>query len=181
MLDRHSFITGSSSFLAEHGPTLAQLHGQRITASWVAWDLENDEWWPDEAIVLEVGDTRLELVFVGLDTIALTTNEIDLTRKPRWVSDWPATDLEWRRDALPALQTSAGTTIREVRVVEYRYRTERLFPRRWWKRKTSAWLLNGIQLDLDAGHLFLFNALDEAGVSDQPASGPDIRTHTVRS
>jgi hypothetical protein len=179
MLDRTLLIAGASAFIDAHGARLSTLRGKEIRAIWLAWDVGRNEWFNDEAVVLEVEDHRAEIVFFGLDQIALTWNQIELRNTPGWVEDWSFLDakLEWRPNPLPSLDRGRGARILDIQILEYRFRTVLLAHHGDHKpsERTESWLLHGIELIHDRGTLTIFNALDEAGVSDEPLRGEDYR------
>lgn len=106
MLDRGLLINSSEVLLQKHGEQLKSLLGKAITRTWSVWDTERDEWFADEAVILEVEGSRLELAFMYLESIALTWNQIDLSTNPKWIADWSDSfTMEWRSDTPDELKT----------------------------------------------------------------------------
>src|SRR5688572_17626045 len=131
MFDRQLPINTVNELLAAHGTRLRTLIGTTIDATWVGWDVARDEWFADEAVILKVGQTRLEIVCWKLDEIVLSWSGIDLGQPPRWVADWGSEfSLEWRRDGIAALQGVVGRSIVAINIVEYLYRTTTVQDRR---------------------------------------------------
>jgi hypothetical protein len=184
MLDRGLFIDNVADVLEIHGSHLRALIGKTLETSWVAWDTERDTWFADEAVILRVDSINLEIVCWKLDEVALTWNSIDLSAKPRWLADWgDEFALKWRQDALPALRSAKGKTIKGVYVVEYLYRTRVIEDRRHLENEGTrheAWLLHGIELQFENKCLRVFNALDENGVTDEPPDDKEeFRRHAI--
>jgi hypothetical protein len=86
--------------------------------------------------------------------------------------------LVWRRDATATLRRAAGQDITAVCVIEHLHRTVVVRDRRTPAnvgRRNEAWLLHGIELELQEGVLSTFNALDENGISTERVTGADFR------
>jgi len=179
MFDSNLSIDTAEDLLKTHGSRLRSLIGRTIDATWVAWDVERDEWFPDEAVILDVGETSLEIVCWKLSDIVLSWNAIDKSQPPAWVSDWSIDfRLDWRRDAHPALQGALGRRIAAINLVEYLHRTTVIDDRKNPDnvgRQDEAWLLIGIELELEGCTLAVFNALDENGISLEPFVGEEYR------
>jgi hypothetical protein len=79
----------------KHGLALSGLVGRRLTAAWVVWDVEDDAWFSDAAVVLDFEGKRLELDCFGLASVSVTWDTLNLGTPPNW---YGAEDLilEWR-------------------------------------------------------------------------------------
>jgi hypothetical protein len=170
-------MSDASAVAARHRDQLRRLRGQRIEATWLVWILDLDEWFADLPVVLRIGEQQLEVCARRLDELSITWDTIDVQVPPRAWVDW---QLRWRRDAHPVLRHAVGQIVREVHLTEHRFTTERVHPPDpKWRHTASAWLPGGIWLELDSGHLQVFNALDENGLAGQPPfTGPDFRVLT---
>jgi len=179
MFDRELSLDTVDGLLAAYGTRLKALIGTTIDATWVAWDIARDEWFADEAVIIKVGEIRLEIVCWKLSEIVLSWNAIDFSQPPRWVADWGSEfSLEWRRDGIPALRGAIGRTIVGINIVEYLYRTTVVQDRRNPAnvgRKHEAWLLHGLEFELQGSTLEVFNALDQNGVASERFAGPEFR------
>jgi hypothetical protein len=177
MFDRDLSIDTADELLKAHGSRLRSLIGRTIDATWVAWDAEGDEWFPDEAVILDVGETSLEIVCWKLSDIVLSWNAIDKHQPPAWVGEW-SRHLAWRRDAHPVLQGALGKRIAAINVVEYLHQTtvidDRMNPSNIG-RQDESWLLVGLELELEGCTLSVFNALDENGLALEPFVGEGYR------
>lgn len=170
MFDRARFINNLDDFVAAHGDALRSLRGRCIRKSWVAWDTADDEWLADEAVILDFGDRRLELVFFQFDQIAVTWNEIDLAARPAWVANWSLPGLEWRPNALPPLVAAVGRPLLDMKIFE-------ILMESGSDERIRSWLLGGIEFRHRAGWLSLYNGLDEARVSADPLKESHFRGH----
>jgi hypothetical protein len=168
MFDRNLSLDSSARLLEVHGPRLRELLGRTLDALWVAWDGSRDAWFSDEAVVLQVGETRVEVVCWRVGDIVLSWNAIDLARTPAWVTSWDRErKLCWRRDALGSVTAALGQSISAIHVLEHRSR--RPGPR------DGTWLLHGLEFTLASTTLLVFNALDENGLTLDPPNGADYR------
>jgi hypothetical protein len=179
MFDRNLSIESTAGVLQSHGARLRSLLGMAIDATCVAWDVERDEWFADEAVILDAGDSSLEIVCWKLSDIVLSWRAIDRAQPPSWVGDWgPEFKLEWRRDAIAALREACGRQVRGINVVEYLHRTTVVDDRRNPAnvgRRNEAWLLHGLEFLLEGMTLGVFNALDQNGVTIEPFAGEEFR------
>jgi hypothetical protein len=179
MFDRNLATDTVDGLLAAHRARLKGLIGATIDATWVAWNVGDDEWFADEAVIVEAGDVRLEIVCWKLSEIVLSWNAIDLSEPPRWVADWGrGFSLQWRRDATPVLRDAVGRAILGINIVECLHRMTVVQDRRnptAVGRQHEAWLLHGLEFELQGSTLGVFNALDENGVGTEPFAGPEFR------
>lgn len=88
MFDRDLSLDTVDALLKAHGARLSTLLGKTIDRTWVAWDVARDEWFADEAVILEVDGTALEIVCWRLSDIVLSWNAIDRGEPPHWVAEW---------------------------------------------------------------------------------------------
>lgn len=184
MLDRGVLINSSGLLLQTHGERLKGLIGKTIAKTWSVWDTERDEWFADEAVVLETEDLKLELAFMYLDSIALTWNQIDLSSRPRWVSDWgDSFTLRWSSNAHSDLKKAVGKTIRRISVIEYFYELtvveDRQHPENVGQKQVK-WILHGLEFDFDDTCLVIYNDLDKTGISLEPFFGAKFRKTEVK-
>jgi len=179
MFDRDLSIETVEGLLTSHGARLRSLVGKTIDATWVAWDLERDEWFVDEAVIVDAGESSLEIVCWKLSDIVLSWNAVDRAQPPHWVGEWgPEFKLVWRRDAIAALREVVGRRILGISVVEYLHRTTVVDDRRNPAnvgRRNQTWLLHGLEFLLEGRTLEVFNALDQNGVTLEPFAGQEFR------
>jgi hypothetical protein len=177
--DRPVYDDTSEALLARHGWRLAECVGCVIDRTWVAWNRRDNEWLADEAVLLGIGGHVLAINCWKMNEIALGWDCIDVAATPAWVTDWGDDfDLEWRSNGLDPLTRALGQRVRRINLIEYLHRTTVLRapsnPSLVGTRN-EAWLLNGIELVLDALTLTVFNALDENGVTLEVFSGAETR------
>lgn len=184
MLDRGLLINSSEVLLQRHGERLKGLLGKTIVKTWSVWDTERDKWFADEAVVLETEDLKLELAFMYLDSIALTWNQIDLSSRPRWISDWgDSFTLHWSANSHSNFKKAVGKTIRRISVIEYFYELTVVEDRQRPENvghKLAKWILHGLEFDFDDACLVIYNDLDKTGISLDPLFGPNFRKVEVK-
>lgn len=157
------------------GPLLS-LRGQRIVDAWIVWMLDRDEWFADLPVVLGFGDgRRLEIGWQKFDELSVSWNTIEVDTPPQ---AWVTSPLQWRSQAHPALRSVVGETVRAVEATQHLFTVwDPVTP----ADRTSTWLTSGVWLETEATGLHVFNALDENGLSNDPAAdGPDLRRHPIR-
>jgi hypothetical protein len=82
MFDRNLSLGTVDAVLTAHGARLKALTGKTIDATWIAWDVARDEWFADEAVIVEAGGVRLEIVCWKLSDVVLSWDAIDCSRPP---------------------------------------------------------------------------------------------------
>jgi hypothetical protein len=183
MFDRNLSIDTVEGVREMHGSRLRSLVGQSIDAVWVAWEDLRDEWFASEAVIIQAGSTSLEVVCWGLSDILISWNAIDRSLPPATMADWGSEfKLRWRRDAIASVRTALGKPIVAVNLIEYHFRTVVIDDRRDEAnigREDEAWVLIGIELELPGSVLFVFNALDENGLTDERPTGEEYRRTPV--
>ena len=145
------------------GSSLNLLRGHRIVSSWLAWDLDRDEWFADFPVVLAIDDGRqLEVSWKKFDDLSITWNTIDVTAKPTgyWTT-WP---LVWRPQAHDALRAVTGRSILSASSTEHCFTTRTVWPVA--EEEDSVWLVGGLWLQVEGKALHVFNALDENGLEN---------------
>lgn len=184
MLDRSLLINSSEVLLQRHGERLKGLLGKAIARTWSVWDIERDEWLADEVVVLETEDSRLELGFIYLDSIAVSWDQIDLSTAPSWMVDWQdSPTIKWRCNQPNELGRVVGKTIRRIAVVEYldEFTEVQDHPNpENVGRELANWVLHGLEFDFDDACLVIFNDFDKTGISSEPPTGFEYRRIEVR-
>jgi hypothetical protein len=123
---------------------LRALLGVPLSASWAVWDTQDDEWFTDAPLVLEIG-SRLEVA--GFKThLCLAWDTIDVTAPFDWYGS--GFELEWRRDALPAVNALLHIPLTAVALL------------------ADGDALGGLAFTAGERYLELYNALDELGASN---------------
>jgi hypothetical protein len=144
------------------------------------WDVEEDEWFCDAAVVFDFEGRQLELDFLKLSSLSLTWDEIDLVPKP----DWYGSDfvLEWRADVSPEVEVVRGQVLEDIGWLEYRFETTVLdnpSAPGTVGQKNASWLLHGIEFKFEAGFLAIFNGLDKNALTSKRDEGPEFRRESV--
>ena len=68
-----------------YGDSLHSIVGATLTKSWIAWDLEHDEWFNDEPVIFQFNDCNFEACFNQLSQFALTSDSVDINAQPNWM------------------------------------------------------------------------------------------------
>lgn len=174
-LDRTTLVESSAALQARHGDDLSALVGQAIGSSWVAWERDEDCWFEDEPVIIQIGGRRLEVVWMYFSAVSITWDTIELDTAPAFVAEWTGGDdgfrLEWRRDALEPLRRAKGHIVEAVALAEATFVTHSADG----AEDRTEWLLNGIEIRHSGGTLMVFNDLDKNGVSTESASPPVLR------
>lgn len=149
--------------LARHAACLRSLVGDQVADAWVVWNLEQDEWFADLPVVLQmIRGPQLEVCWAKFDDLSITWDTIAVTETPHAWVEWP---LEWRHQALPPLATVVGATVRRLAASSILFSTQDMdHPH----DVTKVWMTTGLWIGTGAGGVHLFNALDENGVSSKP-------------
>lgn len=143
-------------------------------AAWTAWIVEDDEWFADLPVVLQLKSGRqFEVCWEKFDDLSITWDTIDLAVTPQAWVEWP---LGWRIQQDLPFGTALASPITEVAASRFLFRTENVeHPH----DVRATWLTAGLWVGTQLGGIHVFNALDENGVSaDRPAQD---ETHDLRS
>ena len=118
-------IDRSDDFIETHGERLHSIIGSPISAIWLAWDLKDNEWWTDEAIIINLGKTQLEIFCWRLSDIIMTWDMIDITERPNTVADWPdEISIEWRKNPFPFMLELIDKRIISINIIEFLFKTK---------------------------------------------------------
>lgn len=155
------FLPARSQF-DRHVDRLRSLVGGQVSDAWVVWNLENDDWFADLPVVLQMKHgAQLEVCWEKFDELSITWGTIDVSVRPRAWVEWP---LEWRPRALPVLASVEGATVQDLAVSSFLFKTQNMdHPH----NVSAVWLTTGLWIGTESGGLHIFNALDENGVSSQ--------------
>jgi len=94
---RPRWLTGRNAVMAAEGERLRALIGRTLTRTWLVWDLQDNEWFPDCPVLLDFDGEQVEINHHKFDDLSITWNTID----PHKPVLWPDFDLQWRHDARP--------------------------------------------------------------------------------
>ncbi|WP_344637326.1 hypothetical protein [Kitasatospora cystarginea] len=143
--------------------------GRTVARAWGVWIVEENEWFADLPVILEIGSQRVTVCVNRLEDLSITWDDpIDTTTGPTWWNDWT---LQWRSDVHPALQDAVGRTVTAVGLTEYDFRLTDLSN----GQVSSAWVLTGLALALGDTGLWVHNACDENGL--QTGLPPEDHEH----
>ncbi|WP_018253267.1 hypothetical protein [Salinispora mooreana] len=146
---RPRWLRGIEAVARPHDPRLAGLVGRTLRHVWLVWDLGADEWFADCPVLLDFGDEQVEINHTRTDDLSITFNSID----PHQPLTWPTSDgfqLAWRPEPIAQLEELRGQELRHASLLE-------------WAGGTMADGSVALGFDFLAGHLTIYNALDENG------------------
>jgi hypothetical protein len=150
---RPTWLAGGASIDIVHGERLRALAGSVVHHVWLVWDLEEDVWFRDTPVLVEVGGTTVSVDHQKFDELCLTWNVLDPSRP----IEWSGGSLAWCPDPLPELKHLLDQKVRSVDLLE------------WCGDQDD--MANGmaaIGFTLESTHLTIFNALDENGLEFGP-------------
>ncbi|WP_326791117.1 hypothetical protein [Streptomyces sp. NBC_00151] len=142
------WLNHRSDVVREHAHRLRGLAGRTLTRVWMAWDLQDDEWFCDCPVLFDFEGEQVEINHYKFDDLSLTWNTIDPGRPVRW----PGFDLRWRTEPLPGLRALRGQSLKGVELLEW----------------TGSDLAQGnidVSFVFETSRVTVFNALDENGLS----------------
>jgi hypothetical protein len=143
-----SWQHGLASIRTRHGRRLAGLVGRRLSRAWLLWDRDADEWFADAPVLLDFDGDQLEIQHQKFDDLSITWATAD----PNKPVSFPEFDMAWRIGAMPDLAHLEGQYLRETSLLE-------------WQGGDLADGMVAVHLRFDDGHLTVYNALDENGLS----------------
>jgi hypothetical protein len=165
------WLNGLREITAAHGPRLGVLTGRCLTDVWLAWDLDDDEWFADAPVLLNFEGEQVEINHQKFDDLSVTWNSVDPVGHATWSfppgdkPDVHAFHLGWRRDARPELGELRGQVLGAVELLQ-------------WAGRDVAKGMIAPSFAFTDGRLTIHNALDENGL-EFGAPDPDYRRHTV--
>ncbi|GGX40075.1 hypothetical protein [Streptomyces noursei] len=144
---RPQWLSGRGEVLREHRRRLRALCGRPLTGFWMAWDLDDDEWFCDCPVLLDFAGEQVEVNHHEFDEVSLTWSTIDPGRSLRWAGF----DLQWRSEPLPEVQALCGLPLQRVELLG-------------WMGKDAAHGAVDVSFVFPDGRVSVFNALDENGL-----------------
>ena len=168
------FINNATELLEKKSGILGSLLGKRFIASYVVWDLKEQEWFWDGAVVLDFEEIQLELCCNQMEDLSITTNTIDLVKPPR-ISWDPEGDYEWRKNSIEELNLVVGEDLKNVYIAETEFCSWPEEEKFGSPNMKCSWLLNGLDFCFNNGYFKFFNALDENGITNKLESDVAFR------
>lgn len=157
---RPQWLTGRSAIMAAQSDRLRALSGRTLTHSWLVWDLQDNEWFPDCPVLLDFDGEQVEINHNKFDDLSITWNTVD----PHQPVLWPGFDfeLQWRHDTHPELHALQNQALQDVELLE-------------WTGNDMAQGTLDVSFRFPPGQLTIFNALDENGLTFRPSESHDRR------
>ncbi len=177
------FFSSATDITAELGRKLKNLVGKKLLEVWIVWDTNDNEWFRECPVVLNIEGTQLELCNAKTDELSITFDIIDMSQNINWY-DIEDFKLEWRKEPLSELSLVIDKKIINIELIEYNFQTEIIFSKdnpQLIGKQNSVWILNGIGFELEGGYFCVFNSGDENSISMQPNYNYNFRTVKVIS
>lgn len=175
------FYSNTSDIIVELGQELKKLIGKKILEVWTVYDINDNEWFADCPVVLNIEGIQLELCTTKLDELSITFNTIDMSEELNWY-DIDDFKLEWRKECTPDLLLIKNKKVKNIELIEYNFRTEAIFSKDNPKsvgEQSTCWILNGLGFELEDGYFSVYNGLDENAISIEPDLSENIRTFKI--
>lgn len=158
-----TFFKSTQELINNCSKDLTTLIGKIIAEVWIVWDENNNEWFNDCPVVLNIEGQQIELCAFKFDEFAVTFNEIDLSNKLDWygVKDF---DLEWRKACLQQFKGILNKKITDIGIIERNHRYKVIHDETNPKNEgnfISDWELNGIGFYIESEYIAVENGLDE--------------------
>ena len=115
----YHFFSDLQAFLNVWGATLDKLTGETILCVWGVWDIEDETWFDDAPMLVELNAGTLSIHVTCEKYLAIGWNDILLSDKPVWfdeaqIKQMP--DLKWRENLMwkryDAVEKAFGGTIK---------------------------------------------------------------------
>lgn len=131
--------------------------GKTIETTYVGWHSTGDTWDGNLPIVLVIGGIQYEICWQNLDSLAITSNQINTDN---CLCSEEFTSYQYRKNAHVSLNSALGKTIKKVSLGMYSVSGHgNVVP-----------IINSLDIELQHGFLTIYNALDENGISDAPVN-----------
>ena len=160
------FINDSEKLVEKKSMILKSILGKKFVSSFVVWDLGENVWFWDGAVVLLFGDVQLELCCNQMEELSITINTIDLSQPPLIAWD-PDGNYEWRKNSINELNLVKGETLENVYVVDTEFCSWPEGENYGSPNMNCTWMLNAIDFCFGNGYFKFFNALDENGLTNK--------------
>jgi hypothetical protein len=151
------WLNGQREIAAVHGRRLQALAGRYLTRAWVLWDLGDDEWFADCPVLLDFEGEQVEIQHHRFDDLSITWNSVNPSRPVAW-SEFR---LGWRHDTVPELAALRGQPLETVELLTLADPTRRKPRSRGFSPQPTV----DLGFTFGRGHVTIYNALDENGLS----------------
>lgn len=162
-----TFLVGLEAVREEHGPSLAELGGRRLTGFALVRFVEDREWYAECPVVLDFDGVQVEVRHRKFDELSIGWNTIDTTAA---ISGWEEYDEltpAWS-SADERLEPFVGQELREVALLEWHPSS----------RHDVAGGTIAVEFVFDAGRFHIANALDENSI-DVGDAHPNFVRHRL--
>ena len=116
------YIDKTPELISKKSDLLKALIGQKLSASYVVWDLDENEWFFDGPVVLIFERNQVELCCNKLEEISITSGAADVRSNP--IISWdPEGPYEWRKNALKEINCVVDNTVEKINIIEFELTT----------------------------------------------------------
>ena len=140
--------------------------GQELKESWIGWMDEDDCWWEDMPIILQIGNERLEICWNQFQDVSITKNQIPVDGSAHFTME----DASIKKNAHKVLNKFMGKTITAIEVGETTMSMG---------DSGLVWIPNSINFIFGEDFLSIYNGLDENQVSDERPSEAISRSYPI--
>ena len=99
----YHFFSDLQAFLSVWGATLDKLTGETILCVWGVWDIEDETWFDDAPMLVELTAGTLSIHVTCEKYLAIGWNDILLSDKPVWFDEYQIKqmpDLKWQENLI---------------------------------------------------------------------------------
>ncbi len=119
------WLTGRSAITAAHSQRLRSLAGRCLRHTWLLWDVDADEWFPDAPVLLDFDGEQVEINHQKFSDLSITWNTIDPAGQATWSFGWDdephpyRVQLGWRHSVRSELTPLQGQPLLAAELLEY--------------------------------------------------------------
>lgn len=112
------YIDTTSESISKKSDLLKTLIDLRLLASYVVWDIDENEWFFDGPVVLVFEKKQIELCCHKLEEISITSGAADIGANP--IISWnPEGPYEWRKNALREINCVLDRAVEKINIIEF--------------------------------------------------------------
>ena len=140
-----NFFNDADLFLKTQKDKFEKLIGKPIARFWVMWDENENEWYPDGPVILEIDGDNYEFCAYQLDDFSFTLNKIDLTGKLDWYGMGDELPLSWNENGKQELRESLNQPISAINVLTYNFKSKNV---ETGEPHETGFMIHGIEFEL---------------------------------
>ena len=155
--------TSSKSLIEKESPRFTKIIGKEIQNIWIVWELNDDKWYSDCPVVIEVNNQLLLINNYQECSIDIGWNTLSIDNKVYNFDYGYNSSLQWTNQ-YEKVNKFVGGRIEEIYCEEYLLEQTVMMSKSNHNsvgEKIQKWLFSGIGIMTDRGYLSIFNGLDE--------------------